>query len=125
MSESLAGMPPVLRNGAPAPAAKPAPAARARRLVRLRQGTFSRLADGLFRYAMLACALSLAGLLGLIVYELIANSRLSIQEFGWGFFTRLPLRAQARSEPVRRNSWAIFSRPRCGLRPRRSRRQRG
>lgn len=46
------------------------------------------MADEAFRYAMLACALSVAGILALIVYELVVNSRLSINEFGWQFFTR-------------------------------------
>ncbi|MGH9603185.1 MAG: phosphate ABC transporter permease subunit PstC [Terriglobales bacterium] len=52
-----------------------------------RPGMFGRMADGAFRYAMLGCALSVAGILGLIVYELVTNSRLSINEFGWRFFT--------------------------------------
>ncbi|HSA91707.1 MAG TPA: phosphate ABC transporter permease subunit PstC [Terriglobales bacterium] len=88
MSDSLAGMPPVLHGSTPEPTTRPAPATRAQRLVRLRQGTLSRLADRLFRYAMLGCALSVAGVLGLIVYELVVNSRLSMHEFGWSFFTR-------------------------------------
>jgi phosphate transport system permease protein len=46
------------------------------------------MADEAFRYAMLACALSVAAILALIVYELVANSQLSINAFGWQFFTR-------------------------------------
>ncbi|MCI0354075.1 MAG: phosphate ABC transporter permease subunit PstC [Acidobacteria bacterium] len=46
------------------------------------------MADPAFHYAMLGCALSVAGILGLIVYELVTNSRLSMREFGWSFFTR-------------------------------------
>ncbi|HEY6938791.1 MAG TPA: phosphate ABC transporter permease subunit PstC, partial [Terriglobales bacterium] len=42
--------------------------------------------DELFRYAMIACGLSVAVLLGLILYELIANSSLSLHQFGWTFF---------------------------------------
>src|SRR5690348_7749262 len=45
-----------------------------------------RLPDELFRYAMIACGLSVAVLLGLILYELIANSSLSLHQFGWTFF---------------------------------------
>jgi phosphate transport system permease protein len=47
----------------------------------------SRLPDELFRYAMIACGLSVAVLLGLILYELVANSSLSLHQFGWKFFT--------------------------------------
>jgi phosphate transport system permease protein len=46
----------------------------------------SRLADEGFRYAMIACGLSVAVALGLILYELIANSSLSLHQFGWKFF---------------------------------------
>lgn len=56
-------------------------------MARLRQGVGSRLPDALFRYAMIACGLSVAVLLGLILYELIANSTLSLHRFGWSFFT--------------------------------------
>lgn len=47
----------------------------------------SRLPDEIFRYTMIACAVSVAVLLGLIFYELIVNSRLSLHQFGWKFFT--------------------------------------
>src|SRR5579864_5765712 len=53
--------------------------------VRVRVG--SRLADELFRYAMIACGLSVAVVLGLILYELVANSTLSLHQFGWEFFS--------------------------------------
>src|SRR6185437_16934253 len=46
-----------------------------------------RLADELFRYAMIACGLSVAVVLGLIFYELVANSTLSLHQFGWEFFS--------------------------------------
>lgn len=45
-----------------------------------------RIADEAFRYAMLACGLSVAVALGLIFYELIANSNLSLRQFGLKFF---------------------------------------
>jgi phosphate transport system permease protein len=43
-------------------------------------------ADRLFSFAMLACAVSILGLLALIVYELVARSQLSWHAFGWSFF---------------------------------------
>ncbi len=46
----------------------------------------SRLADEAFRYAMIACGLAVAAALGLILYELIVNSNLSLRQFGWKFF---------------------------------------
>src|SRR5690348_2733608 len=53
--------------------------------VRVRVG--GRLAEELFRYAMISCGLSVAVVLGLIFYELVANSTLSLHQFGWKFFT--------------------------------------
>ncbi len=46
-----------------------------------------RAADGTFHGAMLACGMAVLGLLALIVYELISSSSLSLQAFGWHFFT--------------------------------------
>ncbi len=46
-----------------------------------------RMADGTFHGAMLACGVAVIGLLALIVYELISSSSLSLQAFGWHFFT--------------------------------------
>ena len=43
-------------------------------------------ADRLFSFAMLACAVSILGLLALIVYELVVRSQLSWHAFGWSFF---------------------------------------
>ena len=43
--------------------------------------------DQLFRYAMWVCAASVIVILGLIVYELMVNSRLSWHAFGFGFFS--------------------------------------
>src|SRR5450755_533418 len=51
-------------------------------------GGDSRRADAVFFYAMLACAVSLLALVGLIVYQLITKSSLSWHAFGWKFFFR-------------------------------------
>ncbi len=85
MSDSLTGTPPSsLRSpGPPVPRGTFAAA-----VIRRRQGALGRLADGAFRFATLACALSLTAVLLLIVYELFTNSRLARHEFGWNFFTR-------------------------------------
>jgi phosphate transport system permease protein len=48
----------------------------------------SRVADGLFHFAMLACGLCVLALVGLIVYELMSGSRLSWHAFGLKFFFR-------------------------------------
>jgi phosphate transport system permease protein len=48
----------------------------------------SRVADRAFFFAMLACALSVLGLVGLIVYELVTKSNLSWHAFGLKFFFR-------------------------------------
>ena len=48
----------------------------------------SHLADRAFFFAMLACALSVLALVGLIVYELVTKSSLSWHAFGWKFFFR-------------------------------------
>jgi phosphate transport system permease protein len=48
----------------------------------------SRVADRVFFFAMLACALSVLALVGLIVYELITKSSLSWHAFGLKFFFR-------------------------------------
>lgn len=48
----------------------------------------SRVADGIFHFAMLACGLCVLALVGLIVYELISGSRLSWHAFGLKFFFR-------------------------------------
>lgn len=47
----------------------------------------TRIADATFRSAMLVSALSIFGIVGLVVYELVNKSRLSQAEFGWRFFT--------------------------------------
>lgn len=43
-------------------------------------------ADTAFRFAMLACAVGVVVLLGLIVYQLVTGSQLSWHIFGWKFF---------------------------------------
>ena len=53
----------------------------------LRVGS-SRVADGVFHLAMLACGLCVLALVGLIVYELISGSKLSWHAFGLKFFFR-------------------------------------
>jgi phosphate transport system permease protein len=73
------------------PAASEAKAAaplspRAPEQTRLLESVGSRLPDELFRYATIACGLSVAVLLGLIFYELVVNSSLSLHQFGWNFF---------------------------------------
>ena len=57
------------------------------RRIPTRPALFSRLADDAFRYATLLCAVSILAIVGLILYELIRNSELSIGQFGWKFFT--------------------------------------
>jgi phosphate transport system permease protein len=47
----------------------------------------SRVADHLFHWATVACCLSVLGIVGLIVFELVVHSRLSQHAFGWRFFT--------------------------------------
>jgi phosphate transport system permease protein len=46
----------------------------------------TRIADTIFRYAMLACGLSIVAILTLVVYELVKHSQLSWHEFGLNFF---------------------------------------
>jgi phosphate transport system permease protein len=53
-----------------------------------RPGAINRIADSAFRYLMLLCALSVLGIVALIVVELVLQSRLSLHQFGWKFFTR-------------------------------------
>jgi phosphate transport system permease protein len=48
----------------------------------------SRVADRAFFFAMLACALSVLALVGLIIYELVTKSSLSWHAFGLKFFFR-------------------------------------
>ncbi len=57
-----------------------------KRRVPLLPGTSSRLADASFRALMLCCGASLLAIVGLILYELIDKSHLSMGQFGWRFF---------------------------------------
>jgi phosphate transport system permease protein len=57
------------------------------RRIPTRPALLSRLADDAFRYATLLCAASILIIVGLIFYELIDRSQLSIGQFGWKFFT--------------------------------------
>jgi len=52
------------------------------------QASGSEIADRIFRYAMMSCGLCVLALVGIIVYQLITNSHLSWQAFGWRFFFR-------------------------------------
>ncbi len=45
------------------------------------------LADRVFGWIIMACALVVLGILGLIVWQLVARSQLSWHAFGWKFFT--------------------------------------
>jgi phosphate transport system permease protein len=60
-----------------APRALPAPVWRVR----------PQIGDSAFRALTLACALSLIGIVVLIIIELWRGSKLSISQFGWSFFT--------------------------------------
>src|SRR5260221_8284675 len=69
------------------PTAGPQPAAPLqRRPSPLAHTQNARWPDQLFRYAMWACAASVLVILVLIVYELVLNSRLSWNAFGFKFF---------------------------------------
>ena len=50
-------------------------------------GQPNRFTDTGFQFLMLACGLSLLGIVGLIVFELIDKSHQSLHQFGWRFFT--------------------------------------
>lgn len=53
---------------------------------RIAEAKHSKLGDTAFRVLILICALSVFAIVGLILLELILQSRLSIKEFGWKFF---------------------------------------
>ena len=48
----------------------------------------SHIADGIFHMLMLSCGVCVLALVGVIVYELITKSSLSLHAFGWKFFFR-------------------------------------
>ena len=64
---------------------KESPPQSAVRLFLLSRGN-SALADGVFSGLMLLCAFSIFAIVGLILFELISRSRLTIEKFGIGFF---------------------------------------
>ena len=86
MANRALGAPPL---SGPQPVAKPEVAADSETIAAplLRAGS-SRVADGVFHLAMLACGLCVLALVGLIVYELISGSKLSWHAFGLKFFFR-------------------------------------
>ena len=47
----------------------------------------SRFADATFRSLLIACALSVLAIVGLIAFELLTQSRLSLHKFGFKFLT--------------------------------------
>ncbi|HLJ89673.1 MAG TPA: phosphate ABC transporter permease subunit PstC [Candidatus Angelobacter sp.] len=51
-------------------------------------GSESLFADAAFRSLVTACAIALLTVVGLIVFELVTQSRLSLQKFGFSFFTK-------------------------------------
>ncbi len=57
------------------------------RRIALKSSLASKMTDAGFRYAMLACSLSVLTVVGLLLYELITKSHLSIAQFGFKFFT--------------------------------------
>jgi phosphate transport system permease protein len=59
------------------------------------------LADRSFAALMLLCALTIFGIVGLILFELISRSRLTIEKFGFSFFIR------SAWDPVRGNFGAL------------------
>jgi phosphate transport system permease protein len=73
----------------PQPVAKPevVSGAQARSAPLINAGS-SHVADRIFYLAMLACGLCVLGLVGVIVFELISKSSLSLHAFGWKFFFR-------------------------------------
>lgn len=67
---------------------KPAPVdvpARVQRIA-LKSSAASKLTDAGFRYAVLACSLSILIVVGLLLFELVTKSKLTIAEFGFKFF---------------------------------------
>jgi phosphate transport system permease protein len=65
-----------------APAATPA-APR----IELHSSKVSKYLDGVFRYSLLICSVSVLAVMVLFFYELTSHSKLSIARFGFGFFT--------------------------------------
>ena len=55
--------------------------------ISLKSSFAARMTDTGFRWAMLACSLSVLVIVGLLLWELISRSKLSIAQFGFKFFT--------------------------------------
>ncbi|MGO9211968.1 MAG: phosphate ABC transporter permease subunit PstC [Terriglobales bacterium] len=68
------------------PQPEPETTAPAGRTIPLIPAKASKVPDRVFSGAMLFCGLSLLTIVGLIVIELVLQSRLSIHAFGWSFF---------------------------------------
>lgn len=76
------GVPPATDGAAAAP--QPLPAS-ARSRLRTKE---SRFADSTFRTVVVLCALALVAMVGLILFELVSKSRLSINKFGFSFLIK-------------------------------------
>ncbi len=70
-------------DGTPAGPVKLSGAARSR--LKTREGVF---ADAAFRSLMVACAVALVAIVGLILFELVSQSRLAMSKFGFSFLIR-------------------------------------
>lgn len=66
--------------------AGPAPVAGSGIRAFLRSRGSSSLADSTFRWVMLLCAMSIFGIVGLIAFELVVHSQLTLAKFGLKFF---------------------------------------
>lgn len=69
------------------PSAEPVPPSGPSSRELLKAASTGAWADAGFRFAVLISALSVIGIVALIVMELVKQSKLSIHEFGFGFFT--------------------------------------
>lgn len=55
--------------------------------IELHTSKISKYLDGIFRYSLLICSLSVIAVMALFFFELTSRSKLSIARFGFGFFT--------------------------------------
>src|SRR5262245_20236488 len=93
MSPSHVPATPAFKFGFPQQVAKPTPVppsstgglSKVREL--LNRSSTGRTMDRTFRVLVILCALSIIATVGLIVYELWTESRMSREAIGWGFFT--------------------------------------
>jgi phosphate transport system permease protein len=74
----------------PQPVEPPTPSAAAgpARPASLLKDTSGEISDRIFKYVMVACGLTVLGILVLIIYQLVARSSLSWHAFGFKFFAR-------------------------------------